>query len=96
VSARLEHPLAAALVAALDDAALDALADRLAPRLADRLGGPRDDDWMDTREAAAYLRVGVSTLHRLAKAGAVPAHQDVPGGKYAFQRSELDNWRREQ
>jgi excisionase family DNA binding protein len=51
---------------------------------------------MDTREAATYLRMGVSTLHRLAKAGTVPAYQDVPGAKYAFRRSELDDWRREQ
>jgi excisionase family DNA binding protein len=90
--------LAAAIVDALarDDAALLKLADWLAPLLADRLGGQRDDEWMDTREAATYLRMGVSTLHRLAKAGTVPAYQDVPGAKYAFRRSELDDWRREQ
>jgi excisionase family DNA binding protein len=92
VSARLEHPLAAALVDALDDAALGDLADRLAPLLAERLGG-QADEWMDTRQAATYLRMGVSTLHRLAKAGTVPAHQDMPGGKYAFKRGELDEWR---
>jgi excisionase family DNA binding protein len=95
VSTRADHPLAAAIVDALDDATLGTLADRLAPLLAQRIGG-QADEWMGTRQAAAYLRMGVSTLHRLAKAGTVPAHQDVPGGKYAFKRGELDEWRRGQ
>jgi excisionase family DNA binding protein len=86
--------LAAALLDALDDDALELLADRLAPRLEARL--ERRDEWLSTREAAAHLRIGVSTLYRLAKAGAVPAHQDVPGGKYVFRRSELDGWRQDQ
>jgi excisionase family DNA binding protein len=91
VSAQLDRPLARALVDALDDQALDALADLLAPRLQSRLG--QQDEWLDTGGAAAHLGVGVSTIHRLAKAGRVPAHQDVPAGKYAFLRSELDAWR---
>jgi excisionase family DNA binding protein len=91
VSARVESPLAAAVLEALDNAALVELAERLAPLLAERLGG--QDEWKDTREAADYLRMGVSTLGRMAKAGEVPAHQDCPGGKYFFKRSELDAWR---
>jgi excisionase family DNA binding protein len=83
--------LAAALLDALDDADFAALADRLRPWLPSE-----PDEWMATAEAAAYLKMGLSTLHRLAKAGDVPAHQDVPGGKYAFRRSELDAWRRGQ
>jgi excisionase family DNA binding protein len=84
--------LTGALVAALDDADLAALAERLRPWMITS----EPDEWLTTAEAAAYLRVGLSTLHRLAKVGDVPAHQDVPGGKYAFRRSELDAWRRGQ
>jgi excisionase family DNA binding protein len=90
------QPLAAALLAELDDAGLEHLADRLAPLLEERLDR-REDEWLTTAEAARYLRVGVRTLYREAKAGRVPAHQDAgPGGKYAFRRSELDAWRRGQ
>jgi hypothetical protein len=102
VSTRLEHPLAAALVDALDDAALGVLADRLAPLLADRLGEHRGDEWLDARGAARYLGLSLPALHRLttrearAKPGGIPAHQDTPGGKLWFLRSELDQWRRGQ
>jgi hypothetical protein len=94
------NPLAVALVDALDDAALDTLADRLAPLLAERLGEQRDDEWMDARGAARYLGLTLSALHRLttrearAKPGGIPAHQDMPGARLWFLRSELDQWRR--
>jgi hypothetical protein len=78
MSARVESPLAAAVLEALDDTALAALADMLAPLLAERLGA--DDEWMDRPRAAAYLSMGASTLLRKAKVGEVPAHQDVPNG----------------
>jgi excisionase family DNA binding protein len=89
----MSSQLAAALLDALDDDALDLLADRLAPRLERRIGRPADE-WMTTQEAAAYLRIGVSTLHRLARAGTAPAYQDGgPGGKYVFSKAELRAWR---
>jgi hypothetical protein len=102
VSARAERPLASALVDALDDAALDALADLLAPLLEARLAHRREDEWFDARGAADYLGLSLPALHRQttrearSKPGGVPAHQDVPGGKLWFLKSELDDWRRAQ
>lgn len=76
-----------------DDAALDVLADRLAPRLADRLEGRNGDEWLDSARAAAYLGLSRYALHRLTAARALPFHQDGPGARCWFRRSELDAWR---
>lgn len=84
--------LAAALVETLDDDALDALADRLAPRLAGRLeraGDLGEDGWLDAKAAAAYLGLSVHALHRLTAERRIPLHQDAPGAKLWFRRSEL-------
>lgn len=55
----------------------------------------QEDRWMDTREAAAYLGFGSpGPLKKLTAARTVPFHQDTPGGKCWFLRSELDRWRR--
>jgi excisionase family DNA binding protein len=51
-------------------------------------------DWMDAREAAAYLGVHRDTLRKLAAERAVPVHQDGPGCKLYFNRDELDEWHR--
>lgn len=55
---------------------------------------PARDGWMETKEAAAYLGMPLSTLHRLTAARDVPFEQDGPGCKCYFKRSELDEWRR--
>jgi hypothetical protein len=92
--------LATALLAELDDAALDELAELLAPRLAERLGRNGDNQWFEARGAADYLAMTLDALHKRttpeerAKPGAIPCHQDVPGGKLYFLKSELDEWRR--
>lgn len=52
-----------------------------------------EDRWMDAREAAAYLAIPVSTIHKLTSARAIPCSQDTPGGKLYFKRSALDAWR---
>jgi len=78
---------------ALDvDALADALAQRLGPRFADPQAADR---WLNSAEAAAYLGLSVTALHKLTSARAVPFSQDCPGGKCWFQRSALDAWRRE-
>jgi len=83
------------LVLALDDAALDRLAELLGPRLQRRLGSaePRDDGWLDSRRAAAYLGLTPAALYRRTAERTVPFEQSVPGGKLWFRRDLLDQWR---
>ena len=85
------------LALALDDDALDRLADELAERtavrLANRLPHAEADRWMKTREAAEYLGLTVSGLHKLTAARAVPFAQEGPGCRCWFRKSELDAWR---
>jgi excisionase family DNA binding protein len=52
------------------------------------------DRWMRTPEAANYLGVGKSQLHRLAAAGSVPHEQEAPGCALYFRAADLDAWRR--
>lgn len=52
-----------------------------------------EDGWMDAREAADYLAIPLSTIHKLTAARAIPCSQDTPGGKLYFRRSALDAWR---
>jgi len=77
----------------------------LADALAERMGAPgvnynttaldSASPWMTTREAAAYLKLGVSEVQRLAAAGAIPHEQDGgPGGRLYFHADDLDQWRR--
>jgi excisionase family DNA binding protein len=83
---------------------LDALIDQLAQRLAERLvaatspaqaGEPNgEDEWLDSRHAAAYLGVHRDTLRKLAAERAIPSEQDGPNCKLYFRRSDLDSWRR--
>jgi excisionase family DNA binding protein len=67
----------------------------LADRVAERLQGPAvvDDDWLDTRAAAAHLGVHRDTIRRLAAERAIASEQDGPGCKLFFRRSDLDAWR---
>jgi len=47
-------------------------------------------DMMTSREAADYLRLGVDTLKRKARAGDVPAAKT--GRKWLFRKADLDAW----
>lgn len=85
--------LGTALIDALDDDALDVLASRLVPLLADRLG-PTVDEWLSSVDAAAYLGITVSSLHKLTASRVIPFEQDGPGCKLWFRRDQLDGWRR--
>ena len=88
--------LARALLAEIDEDALDALVQRLAPLLREQLAltGPRDDGWLDARQAAVYVGLSSHALHKLTAQRAIPFEQDGPGCKCWFKRSELDAWRR--
>ena len=45
---------------------------------------------LDSRQAAALLKIHPKTLERKARAGEVPAYQIA--GKWRFRASELDSW----
>jgi excisionase family DNA binding protein len=45
---------------------------------------------LNSREAAALLRVHYKTLERKARRGEIPAYQVA--GKWRFRASELDGW----
>jgi excisionase family DNA binding protein len=84
-----------AVALALDDAVLDQLADELAARLAARIpqAQPNDDCWLDTEQAASYLSLPVSTIHKLTAGELIPFSQNGPRARCYFKRSELDEWR---
>lgn len=90
-----------ALRLSLDISSCSAIAERLAAHLGDGTVGyntaPLDSasPWLTSREAAAYLKVGLSELQRLAAAGGIPHEQDAPGGKLYFHADDLDQWRRD-
>lgn len=71
------------------------IADLIAERTQRPSGKRYSSPWLTTAEAAAYLKVGKSELHRLAAAGSVPHEQDGgPGGRLFFNVHDLDEWRR--
>jgi excisionase family DNA binding protein len=79
------------------DALIADLADRVAAAVATRLQaaeGQVECEWLDSRGAADYLGVHRDTLRKLAAERTIPAHQDGPGCKLFFRRSDLDAWRR--
>jgi predicted DNA-binding transcriptional regulator AlpA len=78
----------------LPENVLDALAEIVAVRVLERLDGARREDrWLDAKQAAHYLGLSVNALHKLSARRQLPAHQDGPGHKLYFLRSELDSWR---
>lgn len=82
---------------ALFDQILGHLADLVVDRLIERSETNESDhagDWLDARDAAAYLGIHRDTLRKLAAQRAVPTHQDGPRCKLYFRRDELDEWRR--
>jgi excisionase family DNA binding protein len=84
----------------LTDEELQQLAERLAPLILSALGDSvagacgEVDRWMRTAEAAEYLGMSKSELHRRAAAGVVPHAQEAPGAALYFRRADLDAWRR--
>ena len=48
-------------------------------------------DLLTTEEAAAFLRLTIRTLYKLAKAGVIPSAR-VGGTMYRFSRADLENY----
>jgi len=49
--------------------------------------------WLTLEEAANHLKLGKSTLYRLAQAGEIPAHK--MGRVWRFDVEEIDKWLRD-
>lgn len=77
----------------VDDAALGRLAAQIAERLADQLPQQSEDGWMESKEAAVYLKVPLSTIRKWTAEGSIPFTQDGAGARCFFLRNELDRWR---
>jgi excisionase family DNA binding protein len=71
------------------------LAQALAPALVALLPQQHDsqDGWLDSKQAADYLGVSLSTVHRLTAARSIDFEQASPGGRVYFRRAALDAWR---
>ena len=80
-------------VDALDDGTVAALARRLAPFLHQGPVVAESDGWLDFEGALNHLGMKRGTLYKLTSARTIPFHQDGPGCKLWFLRSELDEWR---
>lgn len=66
----------------------------LARLLAPYLQAPASDDgWMNAKHAAEHLGISIHALHRLTAERRIPFHQERPGARCYFRRSELDQWR---
>jgi len=46
--------------------------------------------WLTLEEAAKHLKIGKSTIYRLAREGDLPAHR--MGRRWRFDAEELDKW----
>jgi excisionase family DNA binding protein len=73
---------------------LERLADAVAVKLAESVPQAAEDRWLTSAEAAAYLGLPYSTFRKLTAAGRIEGEQDTIGGRFYFQRSYLDAWRR--
>lgn len=83
--------LARALLDELEPEDLATLAERLSPFL--RAPTRRDDEWLSTKQTAEYLGLTVHAVHHYISEGRLPFHQERPGARCYFRRSELDAWR---
>jgi len=81
------------LLVQLETETIDLLAEAVAAKVSALRPAGFDDGWLNSAEAAEYLRIPLSQLRKLSAAGSIPAHQDTPGGRLYFLRSELDVWR---
>lgn len=53
-----------------------------------------DSDIMTMKEVAEYLKLNEKTAYRLTSEGKLPAFK--VGGSWRFQKSEIDQWIKEQ
>ena len=82
-------------IEALVDALLDPLAAGLLKRFSEVQSTPSaaPSSWLTTREAAAYLGLGKSTLEIWRMEGKGPQFTKA-GGRVRYNRAELDAWQR--
>ena len=52
----------------------------------------RNDEWLRTPEAAAYLGVHIETMRRWARDGTIPAAKLGNRGGFRFKREDLDRF----
>jgi hypothetical protein len=81
-------------VIAGDEDGLRRLAELLVPYLPALAATAEPDQWLCTREAAAYAGTTPSALHKAMAAREIHFEQDTPGGKGWFKRADVDAWRR--
>lgn len=83
---------------ALDAATIDALADAVADRIAAQLPAAQDrhladDDILDSREAAAYLRLSMDGLYKRTARGEIQTlDRGGKGNRLRFRKRWLDDW----
>ena len=76
-----------------DEAIARRMAEALGPYLPQITQAGEASGWLDLDGAVAYLGMKRGTLYKHTSARTVPFHQDGPGCKLWFLRSELDAWR---
>jgi hypothetical protein len=76
-----------------DEAVARHVAEIVAPYLPQLRLAVESSGWLDFNGAVAYLGMKRGTLYKLTSARTVPFHQDGPGSKLWFLRTELDDWR---
>jgi hypothetical protein len=47
-------------------------------------------EWMNAETLARYIDTTVPAVHKLAARGQLPVHQEAPGCRLTFKRSEID------
>ncbi|HWD68633.1 MAG TPA: hypothetical protein VG293_00470 [Solirubrobacteraceae bacterium] len=80
-------------IEALSDDVVLALVRRLGPYLSQAAPAGESDGWLDFDGALEHLGMKKGALYKLTSARTIPFHQDGPGCKLWFLRSELDEWR---
>jgi excisionase family DNA binding protein len=73
-------------------ALVEAIAARAAELTCDRLSEREPSPWLDTEQAAAYLRISRDSLYKLSAARALPVRKRPGGQRLLFHRAELDQW----
>ena len=81
-------------VDALPEPLVAALARRLEAHLSAASSVAEPDGWLTFNGALTYLSMEKGSLYKLTAVRQIPFHQDGPGCKLWFLRSELDQWRR--
>jgi hypothetical protein len=92
----LDQALLQAILVALetDESIARRIAEAVCPYLPRTDHPGRTSGWLDFDGAIEHLGMKIGTLYKLTAARQIPFHQDGPGCRLWFLRSELDEWRR--